>query len=69
VLPILSDVKHFAGVRFHRGNTAKDTAGCLIVGENKVPGMVINSTGYETMLVSAIMNAIERGEIIHLEII
>lgn len=42
-LPRLLNVPGFDGILIHCGNTEKDSAGCLIVGENKVKGQVINS--------------------------
>lgn len=49
-LPRLLNVPSFDGILIHRGNTASDSAGCIIVGENKVVGKVINSTQYELKL-------------------
>lgn len=42
-LPLLNDVLGFGGIRIHSGNTAEDSLGCIIVGENKIKGGVINS--------------------------
>jgi len=42
-LPRLCNVPGFEGILIHKGNTEKDSAGCLIVGYNKVKGKVINS--------------------------
>ena len=42
-LPLLKDVLGFGGIRIHSGNTAEDSLGCIIVGENKIKGGVINS--------------------------
>ena len=68
LLPLIKDVKHFTGIRIHRGNTAADSAGCILPGENKVKGKVINSTKYEMKIIELIFEVTKRGENITIEI-
>lgn len=68
-LPLLLNVKHFEGIRIHRGNTEKDSSGCLIPGENSKRGMVLNSTKYELELTNLIENANKKGEKVTIKIV
>ena len=67
-LPLLHNVPHFTGIRIHRGNTAEDSHGCILPGENKVKGKVINSSTYEIIIVEKMTIAIANGEDVTIEI-
>ena len=46
----------------HEGNTPADTHGCILVGENKVKGKVLNSRATLRMITDYIYKAEEMGE-------
>lgn len=68
-LPRLIGVKGFEGVLIHVGNTAEDSLGCILVGENKVKGKVINSTVTFEKLIKELKSVDLSKESIELEII
>ena len=69
ILPKLLNVPDYSDILIHAGNTVKDTRGCLLPGENKIKGEVINSRKYEDQLVILITKAIEAGEKVWIEIV
>ncbi len=68
ILPRLIDVKGYSGVLIHVGNKAEDTLGCILVGENKVKGQVVNSTATFYELMTVLLKAQSAGETIELTI-
>ena len=68
-LPLLQGVPDFEGIRIHAGNYPDDTEGCILVGENKLAGMVVNSRIWLGKLIERITEARERDEAIWITII
>lgn len=54
--------KEWSGIRIHAGNSAKDTEGCILVGENKEVARVLNSRKWLYELKQRIVEAKDRGE-------
>ena len=68
-LPYLQGVPDFEGIRIHAGNYPDDTQGCILVGENNVKGMVVNSRIWLHRLMKRIQEAENQGEGIWITII
>lgn len=62
VLPLLLNVKCYEGVRIHAGNTVENTEGCLLVGENKEKGKVLNSRATLEKLMSVFFECEKKKE-------
>lgn len=62
-MPLLLNVKGYAGIRIHSGNTAADTYGCLLVGKNTVVGKVLNSRDTYRKLFPIIREACKKEKV------
>ena len=60
--------KQWQGIRIHAGNTAKDTQGCILVGQNREVGKVLDSRKWLYELKQKIVEAKDRGEAVWLTI-
>lgn len=60
-MPLIENVPSFAGIRIHSGNTNADTQGCVLVGENKAVGKVLNSKNTVNKLYPIIEKACKNG--------
>lgn len=69
-LPRLLNVPHFDGVLIHVGNSALDSEACVLVGENKVVGRVINSVNtFRRLMDDYLVPAKKRNEKIFIEVV
>ena len=60
--PLLLKVPAYEGILIHGGTNHKDTLGCILVGENKVKGGLVNCQRYVRMLTKMVQEAEQRGE-------
>lgn len=68
-LPRLLNVPHFDGILIHPGNTADDSAGCILVGKNTEVGRLTQSRYTSDCLNVLIEDAQRHGEEIIIEIV
>ena len=68
ILPLIENVKGFEGIRIHPGNTAVDTHGCLLVGNNTEKGKVTDSRKVFEKLMARLVDAHEMKETITIKI-
>ena len=57
-VPLLNSVPGFTSILIHSGNTPDDTEGCILVGENKEKGKVLNSRYHEARLTNVLRDVI-----------
>ena len=61
--PQIMNVPSFEGIRIHSGNSSTDTEGCLLLGENKKVGMVLNSKATINKFYPLIKEACSKGKV------
>lgn len=68
MVPRLMHVPGFEGILIHVGNTAIDTAGCILVGQNTIKGRLTSSRDTFASLYKKMKDAHDRGEDISITI-
>jgi hypothetical protein len=68
-MPILLNVKGYAGIRIHKGNTEIDSLGCLLCGTRKLSNRITESTIATNKLYAKIEAAKKQGQKIFITIV
>ena len=68
-MPILLNVKGYAGIRIHKGNTEIDSLGCLLCGTRKKSNMITESTLATKNLYAKIEAVKKQGQRIYITIV
>ena len=67
-LPLLLGVPGRNGIRIHAGNTPRDTQGCILPGENRKVGRVLDSQECLRRIINLYNQAKERGEPVYIAV-
>lgn len=62
-LPLLVNVPNFSGVRIHPGNTALDTDGCILVGQDRLGKSLGHSRAAFNALYPLLRDAVAKGPV------
>jgi hypothetical protein len=66
--PLLHDVPGFTGILIHGGANAGHSAGCILIGENKIKGGLVNCEKYVRKLTTMCDEAIKRGDVVKITV-
>lgn len=68
MLPRILNVPHFDGVLIHNGKDETSSSGCIIIGENRIKGKVLNSTYWMNKLTDFLLEEQKKGNKIFITI-